>query len=309
MPDPDGWHCSDCAGGVQPFFLFVDFLWTGYKFSGFIFCAKSAWELPLPRSVSASEVCSPSLAWVPRSLASWWSQGQRDLQHEEKVRIVCPTWGCLRNLAQLLTLPDILQSVVLQWCSWRLLKLVKSCACSKWPRGSWARWNQVRLSPETSIGEKSLLHLFWLLSPVLFSLSFWLNSAVCSWMPCLVQNLQRGSRHRILVHSSGLRLGQGRTVAPRLFSWEDNMDPGVLSPSFHRGVAHSGHSKFAKCHTNAATTAELSGVLVKQSPGMNEGWLASILKKKISLCEWEKSNVSSCYGTGRRAVIPRMLYS
>lgn len=51
------------------------------------------------------------------------------------------------------------------------------------------------------------------------------------------------------------------------------MDPGVLSTEecFHRGVAHSGHYKFAKCHTNAATTAELSGVLVKQSPGMNEG--------------------------------------
>lgn len=51
------------------------------------------------------------------------------------------------------------------------------------------------------------------------------------------------------------------------------MDPGVLSTEecFHRGVAHSGHYEFAKCHTNAATTAELSGVLVKQSPGMNEG--------------------------------------
>lgn len=42
------------------------------------------------------------------------SQGQRDLQHEEKVGNVCPTWGCLGNLAQLLTVPDILQSVVLQ---------------------------------------------------------------------------------------------------------------------------------------------------------------------------------------------------
>lgn len=142
---------------------------------------------------------------------------ERDLHHEEKVGNVCPTWGCLGNLAQLLTLPDIHQSVVLQQCFWRLLKLVKSCACSKWSQGSWARWNQVHLSPETSIGEKSVLHLFWLLSPVLFSTPFWLNSAVSSWMPRLVQNLRTGRRHGILVYSSGLRLGQAKTVAPRLF--------------------------------------------------------------------------------------------
>lgn len=110
-----------------------------------------------------------------------------DFHQKKKVENAWPTWGSLESLAHLLTLPDIYLSVIIQHCFWRLLNpgnLVVAAKGNKNPKQDEIR---VRLPPHTSVGEKTVLHPFWILSPILFSTSFWINSAICSRMLSLVE--------------------------------------------------------------------------------------------------------------------------
>ena len=133
-------HCSDHTA-----VLFADRLWAGYNFPVFIHCSKSGWELPLWKGVSGSNMCSPSLASVQRSPTRQRERGEGGREGSSNTRrkwgmsallgdawgaqlIFCTAW----NLFICYTLTLLLETA----------QTSKYCACSKWPQGAWARWNQ-----------------------------------------------------------------------------------------------------------------------------------------------------------------------